>query len=139
MSGILDHLGAAVGHFRCKRPGEIGILAHFGPQRFRRIRLAGRVVIVRAHDEQGRRGNERNLVHHRFAVDHLRRTDKGAQPALIVGRALDVEARIDERRDLVRRDFRRIIGFELLAVAFGGELVLVLEDLSVGIGGTYIR
>src|SRR6266849_4311623 len=93
------HSGPFVGHLSRQRFGELGVLAHLWPQRFRCIRFAGRVVIVGAHDEQRRSRDERNFVHHGLAIDHLRRADKGAQPARIFRTALDVEARVDERRD----------------------------------------
>ncbi len=105
MPGAGDHLGARIGHFGRERHGEFGILAHLRPQRLRRIRPARRVMVVGAHDEQRRLRHQWNLMHHRFAIDHLRRVDEGAQPARIFRTALDVEARIDERRDLVGRQF----------------------------------
>ena len=112
-----------------QRLREFGVLAHLRPQRFRRIGPARRIVVVGAHDEQRRLRDQRDLMHHRLAIDHLVGRDEGAQPARIVGAALDVEAGVDKGRDLVRRQLQRVIGLELLAVAFGGQLVLGLDDL----------
>jgi len=99
MSGVGNDLRAGVRHFRGQCTGEIGVMAHLRPQSLRRIRLARRIVVVLADDEERRLGDKRNFMCHRFTLDQLRGIDEGTQPARIFRALLDAEARVDERRD----------------------------------------
>jgi hypothetical protein len=57
-------------HLRRQSLRQLGVVAHLGTQRFQRERTAGRVVVVGAHQKQSRLRQQRNLVHHRLAVEH---------------------------------------------------------------------
>ena len=118
-------------HARRQRLRQRRVLAHFRAQFRRRERPPRRIVVVRAHDEQGRSIDKRNLVRHRLGIDHLVGIDERLEPALIFAALPDLFAQLDERLDRARRQAQRIVGHQLFAIAVRGQLAFMAGKLFV--------